>query len=143
MEKEAVVIGLEGDQARLRYLRHSACNNCGACSIMGQGEQEVVIPNQLDLQVGDRVEIGLGSSSFLRASLLLYAAPLLLFLCGYLVGEKLMALLQLPRWQEAGGMACGLLFIFFSYKGINLYDQRVKDSEQYQLKVTRIIKKAV
>lgn len=142
MEKEAWVVGIEGDQVRLRYLRHSACKNCGACSLMGEGEQEVLLPNDLDLQVGDRVEVGMRNDHFLQASLLLYGVPLIFLLLGYLAGEGLMRIWRFTGHEEVGGVVGGLLFLFLSYKGINLYDRGLQDSDQYQLKVSRIISRA-
>ena len=87
MEKEAWVVDVNGDEVRLRYTRHSACRKCGACLVLGNslGEQEIVLPkDQLDLAKGDRVAIGLKESSILKASFMVYALPLILFLLGVL-----------------------------------------------------------
>ena len=144
MEKEAWVVGIEGDQVRLRYLRHSVCQSCGACSMFGAGEQEVLLANDLslDLQVGDRVAVEMKSGQFLRASLLLYGVPLLFFLLGYPAGESLSRIWGLAGYEEAGGIVGGLLFLFLSYKGINLYDRRLQTSDRYQLLVTRVLSRA-
>ena len=142
MEKEAWVVGVEGENVRLRYLRHSACVNCGACLILGKKDQELVLPNKMNLQEGDKVVVGLSSSSFLRATVLVYMIPLLFFLLGYVVGDLFLARLDLPKWREAGGMVSGLLFLFLTYKGINLYDRRLKDAARYQLEIVQITKKA-
>jgi sigma-E factor negative regulatory protein RseC len=142
MEKEAWVVGVEGENIRLRYLRHSACANCGACLTMGRKDQELVLPNKMNLQVGDKVVVGLSSSSFLRATLIVYMVPLLFFLLGYVVGDFCLMSLGLSKWREAGGMISGLLFLFLTYKGINLYDRRLKEVERYQLKILRITKHA-
>lgn len=109
---------------------------------MGKKDQELVLPNKMDLQVGDKVVVGLSSSSFLRATVLVYMVPLLFFLLGYIVGDFFLVRLDLPKWREAGGMVSGLLFLFLAYKGINLYDRHLKDVEKYQLKILRITKKA-
>ena len=145
MEKEAWVVGIEGDQVRLRYLRHSACQSCGACSLFGEGEKEVLLPNNLNLnlQVGDRVAVEMKSEHFLWASLLMYGVPLLFFLLDYTVGEGLLRLWRLTGCEEAGGIVGGLLFLFLSYKGINLYDRRLQASDRYQLYVTRVLSRAV
>ena len=109
---------------------------------MGKKDQELVLPNKMNLQVGDKVVVGLSGSSFLRATVLVYMVPLLFFLLGYVVGDLFLARLDLPKWREAGGMVCGLLFLFLTYKGINLYDRHLKDVEKYQLKILRITKNA-
>ncbi len=144
MEKEAWVVGFEGGQVRLRYLRHSLCRDCGACSMFGEGEQEVLLPYdaKLDLQVGDRVTVEMKSGQLLRASLLAYGVPLLFFLLGYLVGENLSRMWQLAGYEEAGGIVGGLIFLFLSYKGINLYDRRLQTTGRYQLQVTRVLSRA-
>jgi len=110
MEKEAWVVDVNGDEVRLRYTRHSACRKCGACLVLGNSlsEQEIVLPkDQLDLAKGDRVAIGLKESSILKASFMVYALPLILFLLGYLGGAHLGSALRAKLWRKRPGCLAG------------------------------------
>ena len=146
MEKEAWVVEVKGDEVRLRYMRHSACSNCGACLVFGQGpgEEEVVLPNNtFELKKGDRVAVGLNSTSLLRASLLVYMVPLLFFLLGYLGGARLGVILKGTAWVEAGGVIGGAVALIFAYLGLNFYDRNLRKSPRYQPQVTRVLERGL
>lgn len=142
MEKEAWVVDVNGDEVRLRYTRHSACRKCGACLVLGNslGEQEIVLPkDQLDLAKGDRVAIGLKESSILKASFMVYALPLILFLLGYLGGAHLGSGFMGEALAEAAGLLGGVLALALAYGGLYLYDRRLQKTERYQPYIARVL----
>lgn len=145
MEKEALVVAVDEQEVRLRYTRHSACRKCGACLVFGNsgGEQEIVLPrNQLALAKGDRVVIGLKNSSLLKASFLVYALPLLLFLLGYLGGTRGATFLLGEASAEVGGLVGGVLALVLAYVGLNRYDQRLRRTANYQPYIARVLEDA-
>ncbi|HHT49374.1 MAG TPA: SoxR reducing system RseC family protein [Firmicutes bacterium] len=145
MEKEAWVVAVEDGEVRLRYMRHGACRHCGACFVLGKGpgEEEVILPeNQLDLRKGDRVAVGLPSTSLLKASFLVYTIPLIFFFLGYLAGAKISAALIGTAAEEAGGMIGGVLALVLTYWGLHYYDRRLRKSSRYQPQVIRIVERA-
>ena len=145
MEKEAWVVEVEAEEVRLRYTRHAACKDCGACLVFGKGpgEEEIVLPkNHLEVRKGDRVVVGMPSTSLLKASVLVYLLPLLLFLFGYLVGAKTSAALFDAAGAEAGGMVGGTLALVLTYFGLHFYDRRLKKSARYQPQVIRVLERA-
>ncbi|HBL35790.1 MAG TPA: hypothetical protein DDZ55_03170 [Firmicutes bacterium] len=146
MEKEAWVVSVEGEEVRLRYLRHSACKNCGACFVLGNslGEQEIVLPkNELDLKQGDRVTVGFNSTSLLRAGFLVYAVPLVLFLLGYLGGARLGDLLWGAVWAEVSGVIGGALALVLTYFSLHIYDRRLRKLPHYQPQITRVLERTL
>ncbi len=145
MEKEAWVVEVEAEEVRLRYTRHAACKDCGACLVFGKGpgEEEIVLPrNQLEVRKGDRVVVGLPSPSLLKAGLLAYTLPLLLFLFGYLAGARTSAALIGAAWAEAGGMIGGALALGLTYFGLHVYDRRLRKFSRYQPQVIRVLERA-
>lgn len=145
MEKEAWVVEVEAGQVRLRYTRHTACRHCGACFVLGKGpgEEEIVLPkNQLEVRKGDRVVVGLPGTSLLKASLLVYTLPLLLFLLGYLAGAKTGDTLFGAAQAEIGGLIGGVLALVLTYVGLHFYDRRLSKATRYQPQVLRIVERA-
>ena len=144
MEKEAWVVKVEGEEVRLRYLRHSACKHCGACFVLGNslGEQEILLPkNDLDLRQGDRVTVGFNSMSLLRASFLVYALPLVFLLLGYLGGARLGDALWGAVNAEIYGVGGGLLGLALAFFGLHIYDRRLGKSPHYQPQITRVLER--
>ena len=146
MEKEAWVVKVEGEEVRLRYMRHSACKNCGACFVLGNslGEQELILPkNEFNLKQGDRVTVGLNSTSLLRAGFLVYALPLVLFLLGYLGGARMGNLLWGAARAEASGVMGGALALALTYFGLHFHDRRLRKLTRYQPQVTRVLERTL
>ncbi|HEY8392440.1 MAG TPA: SoxR reducing system RseC family protein [Capillibacterium sp.] len=145
MEKEAWVVEVDAGQVRLRYVRHAACRHCGACFVLGKGpgEEEIVLPrNQLDLRKGDRVVVALPGTSLLRASLLAYALPLLLFLLGYLAGAKAGAALFGAARTELGGLIGAGLALALTYVGLHFYDRHLAKTSRFEPRVLRVVERA-
>jgi sigma-E factor negative regulatory protein RseC len=87
IEEQAIVVGVEGDSARLEIKRNSPCGLCGStggCGAslwgrwFGQRSQGFFARNVLEVSVGEYVIIGVDESALLRGSLIAYLIPLLL-----------------------------------------------------------------
>jgi sigma-E factor negative regulatory protein RseC len=140
MEKEARVVALEEGAVRVRLLRHSACAKCGVCTMGENPETEMTLKRiahleELNLKPGDQVTLVYSANDFLRATLLVYLVPLLLFILGFLGGSHLLTRYASPRWQEGGGVCFGLLLMVLGYLGINLYDRRLARKEEYRIAI--------
>ena len=94
MEKKP---SLQGESARIRFIRHASCRNCGGCLTGGNRENEMLIPipEGIELKPGDRVKILMEPTVFLRAAFQAYVVPLLFFFLGYAAGNRLFVLLAL------------------------------------------------
>lgn len=141
MEREAVVVQVKEDTARVQLLKHSTCANCGACGAGSQPEAEVVLPAGVELSPGDRVQVRLNSSEFLGAVLLVYLLPLFFFIFGYLLGERLFRTFGPSGWEEAGGVLSGAFLMLLWYLGIHRYEKRLVVSGRYRLKLEKIIER--
>ena len=102
---------LEDGSAEVLRVRESACSgDCHKCSGCGSSQQTMVIcaENPIGAKVGDWVVIEAKSGAVLKAAVMLYIMPLVLFIAGYLLGEHL--------WQSGilfalAGLLIGLVLV--------------------------------
>jgi len=83
---------LEDGSAEVIRVRESACSgDCHKCSGCGSSQQTMMIlaENPIGARVGDWVVIEAKSGAVLKAAVMLYIVPLVLFIAGYLFGEYL------------------------------------------------------
>ena len=102
---------LEDGSAEVLRVRESACSgDCHKCSGCGSSQQTMVIcaENPIGAKVGDWVVVEAKSGAVLKAAVMLYIVPLVLFIAGYLLGEHL--------WQSGilfalAGLLIGLVLV--------------------------------
>ncbi len=125
-----VVFALDGENAKVRFLRGAACAHCGACLTAGDNEMEITLPNTLGAKVGDRVSVDLSPKRVVQASLLAYAVPLVLLIGGVLIGSRISDWVGLAL----GVGACGL-----SYLILRVVDKRIRNKKSFQPNMESII----
>jgi|AZIC01.1.fsa_nt_gi sigma-E factor negative regulatory protein RseC len=110
IEQQAKVIRIKGDIVFVESLQTSACQSCAQKSLCGSAmyssllpRREMALKNTLSLQQGDEVLIGLNESDLLRASLLLYLAPLLVMLIVTSIFDGSDAMTALVAISSLGG----------------------------------------
>lgn len=81
------VVSVSGDRAWVQTMRQSACQSCQArqgcghktlTALSGGLARQVSVRNSMNARPGDRVTLAIEPASLLRASLLVYALPLVL-----------------------------------------------------------------
>jgi sigma-E factor negative regulatory protein RseC len=80
---------LKDGNAVLQLKSKSKCSHCGAKMICGAGNgvtRELIIPNSLLAKVGDQVEISYQESSRILSAFLVFIAPIILLITGYIFG---------------------------------------------------------
>ena len=109
---------LEDGSAEVLRVRESACSgDCHKCSGCGSSQQTMVIraENPIGARVGDWVVIEAKSGAVLKAAVMLYIVPLVLFIAGYLLGEHL--------WQS--GILFALAGLLIGLVLVNLLDRHM------------------
>ncbi|AZT83078.1 sigma E positive regulator RseC/MucC [Marinobacter sp. NP-4(2019)] len=90
------VVAIDGERAWVQTIRNSACQSCAArhgcgqralAGVTGGRANQVLVANELDARVGDEVTLAIDEAALLRASLLVYAVPLLLMVTGAVLGH--------------------------------------------------------
>ncbi|HQR51439.1 MAG TPA: SoxR reducing system RseC family protein [Methylophilaceae bacterium] len=98
IEEQAIVVGIERDQALLEIVRNKPCGLCGqtrGCGIsiwgrlLGHRNSVFRAANQINARVGDSVVVGVDEKALLAGSLAVYGAPLFLLLAGAGMGSYL------------------------------------------------------
>ena len=82
IEELAQVQKLNGDKAIIEIHRQNACQSCelsGGCGtgslgrLLGYRKQSLIIQNDYNLKIGDRVVVGLPDKSYLSAGLVFWS----------------------------------------------------------------------
>jgi sigma-E factor negative regulatory protein RseC len=89
--EQGVVVRIDAAGTWVKTVRSGACDDCsskGVCHTLGGGkETEVAAVNLIGARVGDRVVLKLETSSFLKATFLVYMFPILMLVVGAAAGE--------------------------------------------------------
>ncbi|SFR75031.1 positive regulator of sigma(E), RseC/MucC [Marinobacter daqiaonensis] len=119
IHETGTVISTSGDQAWVQTIRQSACQTCRArhgcgqkalASLSGGQSRQLRVTNTLGAKAGDQVTVAIEEAALLKASLLVYALPLLLMVLAtvmagvFLPGQDLIAIMM-----AAAGLTVGLL----------------------------------
>lgn len=139
MIETGYVIGNTGKQAVVLIQRKTACKNCGMCKQGAQG-MEITLDNPLDAKEGDRVEVSMGDRMVLKASVIVYAIPLLFLLAGAALGYVFSPGLGIAN-QDLAAAVCGIVFTALSYTVVRSIDRRVSEKQGYVPRITRILSK--
>ncbi|MFL1406095.1 SoxR reducing system RseC family protein [Marinobacter sp. M1N3S26] len=89
IHETGTVISVSGNEAWVQTIRESACQSCSArhgcgqkalATMSGGQSRQIRVFNTLDARPGDQVTVAIEESALLRASLLVYAVPLVLMI---------------------------------------------------------------
>ncbi|MBR6401331.1 MAG: SoxR reducing system RseC family protein [Firmicutes bacterium] len=109
------VIELEGNKAVVVLERKEACAKCRACSAGLKAEEMLIrAENICDARVGDKVEISLEESDFIKAVLIMYGFPFVMFMVGVL-GGYYGCIAAGAANAELVGFVAGLVLVAVSY----------------------------
>ena len=118
------VIQIENDNAVVVLERKEACAKCRACSA-GMKSEEMLIraENICSAKVGDKVEIALEETDFIKAVLIMYGFPFIMFMVG-LLGGYYGCLNAGINNAELIGFIAGLVLVAVSYGLIKSQENR-------------------
>jgi sigma-E factor negative regulatory protein RseC len=139
MIETGYVIGNKDKQAVIRIQRKKACENCGMCKKGSEG-MEITLSNPLGAKEGDRVEVSMGDTMVLKASMIVYAIPLLFLLIGAALGYIVSPALGIGEKDLAAAL-CGIVFTALSYMIVRSIDKKVSAKQGYIPRITRILDK--
>ncbi len=108
--------------AQVLRIRENACaGDCRQCSGCGAAEQKLLVKarNPIGAKAGDMVIIEAETAAVLKAAAMLYILPVLLFIAGYLAGERLW---QNGIWLSLAGLLLGFVLV-------RLYDRHLSKNK--------------
>lgn len=140
MRETGKIVKIENGLAKVQIMRHTACGDCGACQI-GQDNlvMETLAKNSVSAKIGDQVEIETQTISVLRASLIIYTFPLIMFIIGCLLGYTLANYVNLYKWNNFIGFGVGVFFTFISYLVIRNNEKKFMNDRSFQPIICKII----
>jgi sigma-E factor negative regulatory protein RseC len=140
--EEGIVIDIQGETARVKTQKTSACESCSAkssCHAIGGGkEMEVDALNAVGARIGDRVVMGFETASLVKAAFLLYILPILCMIAGGFLGQEFAAPLRLhPAFLS---VATAFLFLGLSFCFVRIKGNRMGRTTPYRPKILRVLK---
>lgn len=113
--------------ASVIHVRESACSgDCHKCSGCGAAKESIILKasNPLGARMGDRVTIESATGPVLKAAMVLYVLPLVLFFVGYPLGAVFLG----------QGALIGCLAFCIGIVFVVLYDRRIsRDKPAYTI----------
>lgn len=144
MEQTGYIVEvLDGNIAKFKMERESACAKCGKCFGAKTSEsQELIVDvdNNIGAKIGDFVEVSMDQVNVMKAMGIVYGIPLLALVIGS-VGTYygLQNFGILGSRLEVYSFLVGMLFTAISYTIIRFKDSSFKDSGKYMPIITNII----
>jgi sigma-E factor negative regulatory protein RseC len=116
--------------ATVMHVRESACSgDCHKCSGCGAATEAILLEarNDLGAKTGDLVKIEAASGPVLKAAMVMYLVPMILFFVGYAIGDAL--------WEL--GALIGCLGFVVSIALAVLYDRKVVKKQETTYIITK------
>ena len=113
----------ENGTAQVVCIRESACSgDCHKCSGCGAAKETILLTadNPIGARAGDLVNVRSETGPVLKAAMVLYMMPLVLFFAGYAAGAAL----------ESSGALFGCLAFLLSILLIVVYDRRMAKQDK-------------
>jgi sigma-E factor negative regulatory protein RseC len=131
---EGIVVGIEGEFARVRPKRHTACDDCQACNT---ADLIVLAVNASRAAVGQTVQYTQAQRGIVTVAWVLFVQPLLAVFAGIGLGSVVAQVAPIP---EATAMGIGALVLFAAAVGFVLwFDKRFKLNRSNFAKITGIL----
>jgi sigma-E factor negative regulatory protein RseC len=138
--EEGIVQQISATKALILINRSSACAGChsrSACMPSENKEMTVEAINDINAQVGDRVQVSVPTSSLLKATFLVYFVPVLALITGAITGNNIAPSLQID--PTLASMLCGFFAMGAVFGAVKWFDRGANSKTKYWPRVTRIL----
>ncbi len=141
IEQIATVVELEDDAAWVETQRHSACGACAMNKGCGAGlfakafrfgSPRLKVRHTHDVEVGDRVVIGVDEQALVRGSFAAYIMPILFMLGFALLGETQIAGMLTQVAPDIVTLLSGMVGLAAGLMWLRRHSQSIGDDRRYQ-----------
>ncbi|WP_353097031.1 SoxR reducing system RseC family protein [Tissierella praeacuta] len=140
MEQVGFVRKISGDNVEVEVRRISACgDNCKSCGGSCHAPNHIVVlPNIINAEVGDLVELKGETKNILKYTMIVYMVPFTMLIIGILIGMKVLKNLNISNYESLGFLV-GLIFMAIGYFIVKSIDKKIGRREENIIKMIRII----
>lgn len=140
MDQIGVIKKTYDNMAEIEVKRASAwgdnCKGCGSsCDTPGH---VIVLKNNINAQVGDRVEIKGKTTEILKLTLIVYFVPFTFMLVGIFSGLRIFKDMGIANYEPISFLV-GLVCLGFGYFLVRLFDNAFGKKENNTIVMTKII----
>lgn len=138
--EEGIVQQVEPAKALILIMRSSACAGChsqSACQPSEHKEAIVEAINDVNAQVGDRVQVSVPAVSLLKATFIVYLVPVLALILGAIAGSSFAPLMHMDA--SLASIICGVSSMFAIFVVVKWLDKSTSSKSEYWPKITRIL----
>lgn len=140
MKREGKVTAVNGENASVFLMKHSACGDCGACQ-MGEENMNIKIEalNSAFAAVGDSVMVDMETPNVLLAAFIAYGIPLIMLVLGISGSSFILKLLGIMDNIELYSLIIGAIFLVVTFLIIRSNEDKFKESNKYLSNITEIV----
>jgi len=140
LTEQGIVVKANDEFVWVQTQRYTSCQHCGAntsCAtaslskVLGQKASEIKVANQLGVNIGDKVTVGLEEAAFIKTSLLLYLLPLLSLFAAAIGYQSLATYTFFPDHDLLRALA-GLIGLGLSLKWVQHIAPKMTNHYRYQ-----------
>jgi len=140
IEEEGIVVEADGDLAKVSIVAKSACEKCSASSMCHPGDQEYMeAANPLGAKKGQKVKVVLAPQVYLKASIILYGIPMVVFVAAAIFGKNLGQRYGSEANSDLWAFIAGTVCLLISFIFIRMYNQKVEKTQQYKPVIVEIL----
>jgi len=138
VREKAVVVATKSGFAQLQIEPKDSCEGCKACAAGKSGKAiKIWAKNYVNAKVGQTVEVELRDSTFLSATIIIYAIPLLAFFIGIGLGYKVSGIFKIAI-IEPFAVVVGVALMAITFLVIHFLTERKKFGDTYSPYITQI-----
>jgi sigma-E factor negative regulatory protein RseC len=142
IQEIGVIESLEGELALIKAERTGSCDHCASKSMCNpsDGKEYIIVHavNTIGAKEGEWVRFSVPVDSFLKASLIVYAIPLIALLIGSVIGRVLFPYVSESFSKDGISALTALIFLVASIFFVKLIGKHT-DDEKYMPKIIQII----
>ncbi|NLC03706.1 MAG: SoxR reducing system RseC family protein [Tissierellia bacterium] len=140
MEQVGFVRDIKDGKVELEIKRVSGCGeNCKGCGSSCDIPAHIItLPNKINAQIGDFVEIKGEPKKFIKYAMIVYMIPIIFLIGGIALGSNYFKGIGNPNY-ELLSFVTGLVAIIISYFFVRLIDRRILRKGEESVRLIKII----
>ena len=144
--EKGTVVRVDSSSAWVKTTRTKACDTCQArssCHTLGGGGEDIEVEaiNEAGAKVDDTVVLSFKTSSFLKATFLVYMLPILSLMAGIAMGHAAASLFHLD--PSAPSVIIGFLFFVIAIWFVKIKGNKLSQTNEYRPKIIRIVRQHI